>query len=292
MDRSDPVARPGRAPIPSRRWPRGDGSRGCPNDPSRRHDEGRPTRELDLVPVETHDDVLRLGERDLEALPVEGLPLTLLERPAVEELARRRCRPDLHPRASLARAADEVRGPLRVRREAGGRIRRESGDLLTLRAAELPRCDHERRCHGDGDERDRSEAGLTGCPVSSRRRDAASAQRRVVLADREAGVVLVDERLAVEAQCLGVRAEKSADVRWGREDVETLVLEGPEVLRTNLRPLLQLGEVEVLTETSLAEAGADVEHAGGIVDALSRPLFAGADVLEQAVHTERYERGR
>ena len=96
--------------------------------------------------------------------------------------------------------------------------------------------------------------------------------RRVVLADREAGVVLVDERLAVEAERLRVRAQEPADVRRCGQDVEPLVLEGAEVLRTDLRPLLELGEVEVLTEAGLAEAGADVEHEGGSVVASNAVL--------------------
>ena len=53
----------------------------------------------------------------------------------------------------------------------------------------------------------------------------------VVLADREPGVVLVDERLPVEAERLGVRAEEAADVRGRGQDVEELVLERPKVLR-------------------------------------------------------------
>ena len=42
----------------------------------------------------------------------------------------------------------------------------------------------------------------------------------VVLAHREAGVVLVDERLAVEAERIGVRAEEAAHVRRRGQDVE------------------------------------------------------------------------
>ena len=102
--------------------------------------------------------------------------------------------------------------------------------------------------------------------LSARRRHAARAQRRVVLADREARVVLVDERLPVEPERLGVGAEEAAHVRRRRQDVEPLVLERAEVLRADLRPLLELGEVEVLAEAGLAEAGADVEHERGIVE--------------------------
>ena len=88
-------------------------------------------------------------------------------------------------------------------------------------------------------------------------------ERSVVLADGEARVVLVDERLAVESERLRVRAQEAADVRRCGQDVEPLVLERAEVLRTDLRPLLELGEIELLTEPGLAEAGADVEHERG-----------------------------
>jgi hypothetical protein len=92
------------------------------------------------------------------------------------------------------------------------------------------------------------------------------AERGIVFPDREPGVVLVDEGLAIEADRLCVRAQEAAHVRGRRKDVEALVLERAEVLGTDLRPVLQLGEVEVLTQPSLAQAGADVEHSGGIVD--------------------------
>ena len=80
------------------------------------------------------------------------------------------------------------------------------------------------------------------------------AQRRVVLADREARVVLVDEGLAVEAERFGIRAKEPADVRRRRKDVEVLVLERPQVLRANLRALLELRKVEILAEAGLTEA--------------------------------------
>jgi hypothetical protein len=80
------------------------------------------------------------------------------------------------------------------------------------------------------------------------------AQRRIVLTYRESRVVLVDERLSVEPQRLGVRAEEATHVRGCRQDVEPLVLERTEVLRADLRPLLELGEIEILPNASLAEA--------------------------------------
>ena len=140
---------------------------------------------------------------------------------------------------------------------------RKPGNLRALRAAEIPRGDHERGHDRDRDQRHDGHPRLAGPPLSSRWRHPPRAQRRIVLADGEARVVLVDERLAVEAERLRVRAQEAAHVRRRRQDVELLVLERAEVLRTDLRPLLQLGEVEVLTEAGLAEAGADVEHEGG-----------------------------
>ena len=127
-------------------------------------------------------------------------------------------------------------------------------------SSEPPRRDDERRGDGDRDERDSRHPRLSRPAVTSRERRAASAKWRVVLADREARVVLVDERLPVEPERLGVRAQETTHVRGRREDVEALVLEGTEVLRADLRALLELREVEVLTEARLAQAGADVEH--------------------------------
>ena len=70
----------------------------------------------------------------------------------------------------------------------------------------------------------------------------------LLLPDDEAGVVLVDVQLAVEAEVLGVGAEEALDVGLGREDVELLVLERAQVLGSDLRPLLELGEVESLAQ--------------------------------------------
>ena len=185
------------------------------------------------------------------AAPVERLPLPLLERPAVEQLAGGGARPDLHPRARrpTARTTRCAVPARRLRRARRSCCVDEAGDLLALRAAELPGGDHERRRDRDRDERDSRDPRLARPPRSRRwRGDAARAERRVVLADREARVVLVDERLAVEAERLGVRAQEAAHVRGCGQDVEALVLERAEVLRPDLRPLLELGEVEVLAE--------------------------------------------
>jgi hypothetical protein len=89
----------------------------------------------------------------------------------------------------------------------------------------------------------------------------------VLVADGEPRVVLVDERLSVQAERLGVRAEEPLDVRRRRKEVESLVLERSQVLRPDLRPLLELGEVELLARPGVAKAGTDVEHARGSVRA-------------------------
>jgi hypothetical protein len=72
-------------------------------------------------------------------------------------------------------------------------------------------------------------------------------------------VVLIDVQLPVEAEVLGVRAEP-LDVGRRGQGVERLVLERTEVLGADLRPLLQLGEVELLAQADLAEAVTDLEH--------------------------------
>ena len=128
------------------------------------------------------------------------------------------------------------------------------GTFSALRPAELPRRDHESGRDRDRDERHRCEPGLARPALPPRRRHPTRAQRRIVLTYRESRVVLVDERLSVEPQRLGVRAEEATHVRGCRQDVEPLVLERAEVLGADLRPLLQLGEVEVLPNASLAEA--------------------------------------
>ena len=97
--------------------------------------------------------------------------------------------------------------------------------------------------------------------LPARRPVPASSNRSILVAHGEPRVVLVDERLAVETERLGVRAEEAAHVRRGGQDVEALVFERPEVLGPDLGALLELGEVELLAQSGLAEAGADVEHA-------------------------------
>ena len=85
----------------------------------------------------------------------------------------------------------------------------------------------------------------------------------------EARAVLVDERLAVEAERLRVGAEEALDVRRRGQDVEPLVLERAQVLRPDLRARFELGKVELLAEARLAEAGSDVEHERASVEDMS-----------------------
>ena len=59
--------------------------------------------------------------------PVEGLPLTLLERAAVEELPGARRQANLHPRASLARAYGQAGGSVGTRRRPRSRILAQPG---------------------------------------------------------------------------------------------------------------------------------------------------------------------
>src|SRR5205814_3881311 len=87
-------------------------------------------------------------------------------------------------------------------------------------------------------------------------------ERRVLLPDDVARVVLVDVELAVEAQVLRIRAEKALDVGLGREEVELLVLERAQVLPANLGRLLDLGEIEPLTQARLSQTGSDFEQGG------------------------------
>ena len=84
----------------------------------------------------------------------------------------------------------------------------------------------------------------------------------LLLSDDEAGVVLVDVELAVEAEVFGIRAEEALDVRLGREHIEVLLFQGAEVLASNLRSLFDLGKVEALAQTRLTEAVTDLEQGG------------------------------
>ena len=142
---------------PSRRSPREGGSRGGPDDPLRGHDERRALGELDAVPVEANDDV-RAASR---ARAGGSAPRTTSADPARASRCRGACPADEVSRTSIhelavARAHGEPCSALRTRAS-----RRSVGDpvwspwhVLALRAAELPRRDHERGRDRDRDERD------------------------------------------------------------------------------------------------------------------------------------------
>ena len=226
-----------------------------------------PSGKVLAVPVEAHEDVLGLGEDELEPARLELLPLALLERPRVEEPPGRGALANLHPRAAAVRPHDEPRAALRGCRLHGGFCpsRVEVRHALALGPAEAPGRDHEcgddRRCRAAPARRSSThvETGL-GRVAAAR----AGRGRDVVVADREARVVLVDERLAVETERLRIRAQEAPHVRRRGKDLELLVLERAQVLRANLRALFELWEVELLTGAGLAEAGTDVEHEGGL----------------------------
>ena len=104
-----------------RAWAR---SRGRTRDPSRGDDERRPPGRLIRLPLTRDRDVLRLGERELQALAFERLPLPPLERAAVQELSGSRSRADFHPRA--ARRSLESRAAALVQREGFGVVARRA----------------------------------------------------------------------------------------------------------------------------------------------------------------------
>ena len=96
-----------------------------------------------------------------------------------------------------------------------------------------------------------------------RRRDGTSrAGLGLLLSDDEAGVVLVDVELPVEAEVFGVRTQETLDVRLRGQEVEVLVFQGAQVLASNLRSLFDLGKVEALAQSGLTEAVTDLEHGG------------------------------
>ena len=85
-------------------------------------------------------------------------------------------------------------------------------------------------------------------------RDAAGAQRLLLLARDVARVVLVDVELAVHPERVRVGAEEALDVGVPGELVELLGLEGAQVLRPHLGAELHLVEVEALARSGLTQA--------------------------------------
>ena len=79
--------------------------------------------------------------------------------------------------------------------------------------------------------------------------DAPCTARALLLVDKEARRVLVDEQAAVEAEEVGIRAEEPGDVRLAREHVEALVLERAQVLAADHGRTLDIGDLEPAAET-------------------------------------------
>src|SRR5207244_11298462 len=181
----------------------------------------------------------------------------------VGELAARRALVHLEPAVSPGRSEEQVR-PQGARRPA---VRLPRDRLLVLpcrrprvrdrlravRAAEPPRHEHERRDDCDPGEGEEDDAGLDPAVLTPPGARPARLERRLLLADEEAGVVLVDVELAVEAEVLRVRPQEALDVRRARQLLELLLLERAQVLATDLRGLLELGELEPLAQARLAE---------------------------------------
>ena len=139
-----------------------------------------------------------------------------------------------------------------------------------VHAAEAPGDDHERRDEPDRRQREQDDVRLAplGAARPRGRHAPGRANRRVLLADDEARVVLVDVELAVEPEILRVGAEEALDVGVRGEQLEALVLQRPQVLAPDLGAVLRVGELDVAAQTGLAEAVSDLEH-GRIVAAVS-----------------------
>jgi hypothetical protein len=80
------------------------------------------------------------------------------------------------------------------------------------------------------------------------------------LAGSEAGVVLVDEPLGVEAEVVRVGSEETPSVRGGGEAVEPLVFERLQELRPDPGVALDPRQLQLLTLACLAKTAADLEH--------------------------------
>src|SRR5258708_16446417 len=76
--------------------------------------------------------------------------------------------------------------------------------------------------------------------------------------------VLLDERLAVEAERLGVGAQEALYERRPRQQSPLFVLERPQVLGADLGLRLDLGYVDALTHPRLAQRCSDLRHRRGV----------------------------
>ena len=167
-----------------------------------------------------------------------------------------------------ARASWRPAGVVGCGRATSSGCRRTRG--VELGAAELPRGDHERRRR-------------TAIPTSAKHdhvpldppwsRPAyaptgrAGDRRRVLALDDEAGVVLVDVELAVEAEELGVGPQEALDVRSAPAASSNCSSSSARrYFDADLRRQLGLREVDPLAEPRLAEAVADLEHARMILE--------------------------
>ena len=165
-------------------------------------------------------------------------------------------------------------------------------DVLVRRVAEAPGGDHERREKPDRDQPQQDEVRLPPvCPSgASGGHPSRRAHGAVLLADDEAGVVLVDVELSVEPKVLRVGAEKALDVGVRGQQLEALVLESPKVLAADLGAVLCVRELDVAAETSLPEAVADLEHSPHGSGRFRQRLVS--DEGKHGVHPDRAGRGQ
>src|SRR5688500_3577245 len=75
-----------------------------------------------------------------------------------------------------------------------------------------------------------------------------------------AQLVLLDEQLPVDPQVLRVRAQEALDESGAGQHLPLLVLDRAQVLRTDLRRRLDLGDVDPRAHPRLLQRGADVGH--------------------------------
>src|SRR5919201_2115065 len=122
-----------------------------------------------------------------------------------------------------------ARNPWAPRR---GEVRNRLGRAVP--AAELPRCDDQRRDGRDPDERHQYDVPLHAemwlPPLLAYAPHAVAG----VIVDEETGRVLVDVDLSIQPEEVGVSTQEAPHIRLPRQHVELLVLEGPEVLRADL----------------------------------------------------------
>ena len=188
------------------------GSRVCHTPgrmPLRRDDQGlRPADRQTTRATVQHHRVRFSGRSSViqSRLPVKSLPLPVLQRSLIEDRTRRGVRVDLQPAVAARRR--HARGEPCFADTAGVfgvvaaclRLVAETDGRLLLRLAARPRDDHERRDGHDPEQRQQAPRG-----TAPGRRATAAAERLgreglVLLPHDEAGVVLVDVELPVQAR--------------------------------------------------------------------------------------------